>query len=417
MAVDTDGQIRAMVGGTDYDADKVNLALGTDGGGSGRAPGSTFKPFALAAFVEDGYSVKSRFAAPPTTSFPGVYASEGKLWKPANYDKADHGVPRVEQATWGSTNTVYAGIVDEVRPERLAEMANRLGVRSPLEPVYSLVLGTEEVSVLDMASAYSTFADRGSHVEPYVIRRIEDTDGSVLFDASTDVPRTQVVSQEVADTVTNVLTGVISKGTGRSAAMRTVAAGKTGTTNDAKDAWFTGFTCNLTASVWMGYRQPEEMKSYKGQSVAGGTFPAAIWRDFMNNATKGDPPCKYPATDAGKKILNSGLPLSSATTTVPKSTSSTSSTVPGGSSTTVPGSSTTTVKPTTTVAPTTVAPTVPAPAGGGCPAGLAPAQTSRWGKWSRQLAHHCSGSSWGRGSARSCRVSGSPGAVPSGRTR
>ncbi len=369
VAIDKDGRIRAMVGGRDYEANKVNLALGSAGGGSGRAPGSTFKPFALAAFVEEGYSTKSRFRAPATTMFPSVFAEPGKLWKPGNYDKGDHGVQSVEEATWQSTNTVYAGIVDTVTPPRLAEMATRLGVRAQLDPVYALVLGTEEVSVLDMASAYSTFADRGRHIEPYVITRIEDADGEVLFDAGTEVQPQQVISEDVADTVTTVLQGVILKGTGTRAGLKTPAAGKTGTTNDAKDAWFTGYTCNLTASVWMGYEQPKEMKSYKGQSVAGGTFPATIWRDFMSKATAGDAACKYPPTDAGQKILNSNMALSSgsSTTTVPKG-GSTTTTKPGGSTTTTkPGaSSTTTVPRSTTTAPT---PTTSPPAGGGAPAG------------------------------------------------
>jgi len=355
VAIDKEGRIRAMVGGRDYEASKVNLALGTGGGGSGRAPGSTFKPFALAAFVEDGYSVRSKFKAPPTTMFPGVYAEPGKLWKPANYDKGDHGVESVEEATWSSTNTVFAGMVDTVTPQGLADMANRLGVRAKLDPVYSLVLGTEEVSVLDMASAYSTFADRGRHIEPYVITRIEDADGEVLFDAATEVQPVQVISEDVADTVTTVLQGVIIKGTGRAAGLKVPAAGKTGTTNDAKDAWFTGYTCNLTASVWMGYEQPKEMKSYKGQSVAGGTFPAKIWRDFMSRATAGVPACKFPPTDAGKKVLNAGYALSSGTsTTLPKSSSTT---VPGATSTTIVGGSTTVPKASSTTTPTT--PTTP----------------------------------------------------------
>jgi penicillin-binding protein 1A len=356
VAVDKDGAVRAMVGGRDYDADKVNLALGTQGGGSGRAPGSTFKPLALAAFIEDGYSVDSRFRAPPTTQFPGVFAGPGEVWKPANYDKSDHGIETVEQATWQSTNTVYAGMVDTIRPERVVEMARRLGVTAPLDPVYALVLGSEEVSVMDMASAYSTFAARGSHVDPYTIRRIEDASGTVLFDAARDLQRTQVIRQEVADTVTSVLTGVISKGTGKSAALRTLAAGKTGTTNEAKDAWFTGYTCNLTAAVWMGYEQPQEMKSFKGRTVAGGTFPAAIWREFMNKATRDDGPCRYPPADAGQRTLNGGLsPTNASTTTTPRSsTSSTSST------STVPQSSTTTTPPTTS-APTTTVPVTTAP--------------------------------------------------------
>ncbi len=370
VAVDKEGRIRAMVGGRDYDADQVNLALGRYGGGSGRPPGSTFKPFALAAFVEDGYSVQSRFRAPPTTQFPGVYGDvPGKLWQPKNYDRADHGVQSVEEATWDSTNTVYAGIVDTITPKRLATMATRLGVRSRLDPSYSLVLGTEEVSVLDMASAYSTFADRGRHIDPYAITRIEDADGGVLFDASTDVQSDQVIDPGVADTVTTVLQGVIAKGTGTRAGLKNPAAGKTGTTNDAKDAWFTGYTCDLTASVWMGYRQPKEMTSYKGQAVAGGSFPATIWRDFMSKATAGDAPCRFPVTDVGKKILNSGYGLTSrSTTVVPRSTTTTA---PGGTSSTAPTSSTST--PSSTVPrSTTTAPGVPstvAGAGAGAPLG------------------------------------------------
>ncbi|MFZ4518439.1 MAG: transglycosylase domain-containing protein [Microthrixaceae bacterium] len=373
VAVDKDGRIRAMVGGRDYATDKVNLALGGQGGGSGRAPGSTFKPFALAAFIEDGYSVKSRFRAPPTTQFPGVYAGAGQVWKPANYDKADHGIETVEQATWNSTNTVYAGMVDTIRPERLAEMARRLGVTATLDPVYSLVLGAEEVSVLDMASAYSTFMDRGTHISPYSIRRIEAADGTVLFDASTAVERRQAIQPAVADTVTTVLQGVLQNGTGQNAELRVPAAGKTGTTNDAKDAWFTGYTCDLTAAVWMGYEQPREMRTFKGQQVAGGTVPAAIWRNFMSKATRGSAPCRFPSTDAGKRILNSSMsPSSGGSTTSSVPRSSTSSTVPGSSTTSssVPGSTTTTAprptttapRPTTTVAPTTAPPAPAAPA-------------------------------------------------------
>ena len=215
-----------MVGGTDFDNNKVNLALGRQGGGSGRQPGSTFKPFALAAFVEAGYSTDSLFRSPPTTQFPGVYTEPGKLWSPGNFEKVDQGVLSVEEATWKSSNTVYAGMVNLVTPEKLAEMANRLGVTAELRDDYSLVLGTGEVSVIDMASAYSTFADRGAHIDPYVIRRVESSSGEVLFDASTDLEPEQVITEEVADTVNSVLSGVLIAGTGQAANLGTPAGGQ-----------------------------------------------------------------------------------------------------------------------------------------------------------------------------------------------
>ncbi|MGB3411672.1 MAG: transglycosylase domain-containing protein [Microthrixaceae bacterium] len=361
VAVDSEGRVRAMVGGTDFANNKVNFALGRNGGGSGRQPGSTFKPFALAAFVEDGYSIESPFRSPPTTEFPGVFDTPGKLWQPKNFGKADLGVLSVEEATWKSSNTVYAGIANVVTPKRIAEMANRLGVTAELDPAYALVLGTEEVSVLDMASAYSTFADRGRHIKPYVIRRVENSKGEVLFDAASSVKATQVIDEGVADTVNSVLKGVLKEGTGKSAALPRLAAGKTGTTTDSKDAWFAGYTCRLTAAVWMGYEQPKAMKTFKGREVSGGSFPAKIWRDFMVKATRGDEPCEFPDTDFGRRILNQKLSSqrSTSTTVDPNAEESTTTTDPDSTTTTVDNSTTTTAKPqatTTTVRPTTTVP-------------------------------------------------------------
>jgi penicillin-binding protein 1A len=363
VAVDTEGRVRAMVGGTDFDANKVNLALGRAGGGSGRQPGSTFKPFALAAFVEEGYSTESLFRSPPTTQFPGVYTEPGKLWSPRNFGRADQGVVTVEEATWKSSNTVYAGIVNLVTPQRLVEMANRLGVTAELRDDYSLVLGTGEVSVMDMASAYSTFADRGEHTDPYVIRRVETADGEVLFDAAIDVEGEQVISEEVADTVNSVLSGVLIGGTGQGANIGVPAAGKTGTTTDSRDAWFTGYTCNLTAAVWMGYEQPRPMEDFRGEEVSGGTWPAQIWADFMSEATAADGECEFPPTDVGERLVNQSLSSQRTTTTQPSAQASTTTTSPVGSTTSVPRSTTTTAAPPTTAAPSTTAvpPTTAAP--------------------------------------------------------
>jgi penicillin-binding protein 1A len=353
VAIDSIGRLRAMVGGTDFENNRVNLALGAAGGGSGRPAGSIFKPLALAEFVDQGYSTSSRFDAPATTSFPGVYASAGELWRPANYSKSSGGVQTVEEATWKSTNTVYAGIVDTIGPESLVEMAQRLGVRSPLDPNYSLVLGSGEVSVLDMATAYSTFAAHGRYTEPYVIRRIEDSQGNVLFDVSTDVVTEQVIPEDVADTVTSALQGVITRGTGTGASLQVPAAGKTGTTDDYTDAWFAGYTCDITAAVWMGYDQPDTMV-YKGKRVSGGSFPADIWQDFMRTATDDDEPCDWDDVDAGDEVLNGRKVPSSQTTT----TAAPTTTSPDESTTTTDPGATTTTSSTTTTAPasTTTAP-------------------------------------------------------------
>lgn len=362
VAIDTDGRVRAMVGGTDFANNKVNLALGRQGGGSGRQPGSTFKPFALAAFIEEGYSTESLFRSPPTTQFPGVFTEPGKLWSPRNFSRADEGVVTVEEATWSSSNTVYAGIVNLVTPQKLAEMANRLGVTAELRNDYSLVLGTGEVSVMDMASAYSTFADRGVHIDPYVIRRVESSRGEVLFDAATDVEGEQVISEEVADTVNSVLSGVLITGTGRGANIGVPAAGKTGTTTDSRDAWFAGYTCNLTAAVWMGYEQPQPMDDFRGDEVSGGTWPARIWADFMSEATADDEECEFPPTDAGERLVNQSLAGQRTTTTLPSQRQTTTTTSSVGSTTSVPPSTTTAPAPTTTAAPPT---TAAAGAGGG----------------------------------------------------
>ena len=365
VAIDSIGRVRAMVGGFDFENNRVNLALGAQGGGSGRPAGSTFKPLALASFVDQGYSIKSRYDAPATTSFPGVFASQGKLWQPANYSKSSGGIQTVEEATWRSTNTVYAGIMDTIGPDSLVEMAGRLGVRSPLEPNYSLVLGSGEVSVLDMASAYSTFAASGRHTEPYVIHRIEDAEGNVLFDVTQDVVSEQVIPAEVADTVTSALRGVITKGTGTGAGLRVPAAGKTGTTDDYTDAWFAGYTCDMTAAVWMGYDQPDTMV-YKGRRVSGGSFPAEIWQSFMRVATEDDDACDWDDEDAGDEVLNSRkVPSSQTTTTVSTTTvpdESTTTTEPDSSTTTTVDTTTTTAAPstTTTAAPATTAAPPPA---------------------------------------------------------
>ncbi len=168
----------------------------------------------------------------------------------------------------------------ELGPENVIEMAHTLGIESELPIVPSIVLGAGEVSVLDMASAYSTFRDHGMHRQPVLIERVEDSRGNVLYDVN-DTPAQQVISPEVADTVTTALRGVVSGGTGTAAQLSDWSvAGKTGTTQNEKDAWFVGYTCKVSTAVWVGYvgGPGQEIPALGAQ---GGTIAAPAWHEFM----------------------------------------------------------------------------------------------------------------------------------------
>ena len=356
VSVDDGGRIKAMIGGQNHDTSEVNLALGKEGGGSGRSPGSTFKPIALAEYVAEGNSVKSKIWAPPLIVFPK--ADDGNDWPVHNFEDEDFGETTVENATWHSVNTAYAQIMNKVTPKNFAAMALKLGVASPVKQVPSSVLGTSEVSVLDMTTAYSTFANHGTLKRPYIIRRVEASDGTVLYDGATDPAHAPIVDSippAVADTVASTLTGVIKTGTGTSAKLKQQAAGKTGTTDDHKDAWFVGFTCRVTTAVWMGYAGPKNpgeatpvMDNFQGKKVTGGTFPAQIWKTYMNVATDGTRGCSFKPTDAGTTV-NPSDPQYAPTTT----TTAPPVTVPpvGGAAPPAGGAAPTTAPPTPTTAP------------------------------------------------------------------
>ena len=302
VAVDERGFVRAMVGGRDFGESQVNLALGRDGGGSGRQPGSSFKPFALAEAIEQGISARSYFSAPSVVEIPE--ANDGATWTVRGGGSSE-GYRDLIDGLRVSSNVVYAQLMVEVGPRSVVEMANRLGVSATLPVVNALVLGSGEVSVLDMAAAYSTIANQGIKYPPILIEKIEDADGDVVCwypvdgvcQASEGRAGEPVLDPNIARQVTFAMQGVVDGGTGRAAAVPGIAvAGKTGTTQDAKDAWFVGYTCDLTAAVWMGYAGgPGEpvvpMQNYRGLGeVHGGDFPAEIWSTFMTNALAlGDP--------------------------------------------------------------------------------------------------------------------------------
>jgi 1A family penicillin-binding protein len=353
VAVDRDGLVRAMVGGNDFSESQVNLAVGAEGGGSGRGPGSSFKPFVLAAALERGISVQSFFPSPSTITIPE--ANAGGPWEVDNYDDADFGDIDLIEATKVSSNTVYAQLIDEVGPEVVADLAQRMGITTELSPVHALVLGTSDVSVLDMASAYSTLSRDGARIDPIVVVRVEDSDGNVLRTFGPESE--QVMGELTAQTVNWVLSQVIQDGTGRDAAIDQPAAGKTGTTEEYRDAWFVGYTCSLTAAVWVGYDEanpdgtPRLMTSVHGDPVTGGSIPATIWHDFMQLATQRYDSCSIsqPYTFGGT-ILNPELATSSTTSTTDTSTttgSTTSTSEPPETTTSVPPSTGSTLPPTT----------------------------------------------------------------------
>ncbi len=309
------GAVRALVGGRDFARQKMNLATQ----GRGRQPGSAFKPFILAAALDEGTSIKSTFRAP----FSIVLKTGFEPWDVSNYDERDYGTLDLLDATAFSVNTVYAQLILEVGPRAAAQAAQRAGITSPMSAVPSLALGTKEVKPIELAGAYATFANRGLHLAPHLIERVVAPDGEVLFEA--EIEPVRAFEERVANTVNYALRNVIERGTGRSAAFGRPAAGKTGTTEFHVDAWFAGYTPELAAAVWMGYPQGgKRMENVRGAAVVGGSFPAQIWRAFMSAVHNGKP-----ITDFGKPDL--GGAVASSTPSVAPSPSPSATTIPPSS--------------------------------------------------------------------------------------
>ena len=278
------GEIVAMVGGRSWKASQVNLALGTQGGGSGRQPGSSFKPIALATALESGFSLADEFDSSPAT----FILEGGESWTVRNAEGGGYGMLPLGEALVHSVNGVYARLALELGGATIAGQARQMGVRSRLSSYPSIVLGSIEVSVLDMAAAYATLANEGTAVRPTTIKSIRLSDGRVLESEPRVSP--DVISPGNAYLITKVMEEVIKRGTGRAADIGRPAAGKTGTTNDYGDAWFVGYTPDLVAAVWVGYPQGRiPMTSVHGGRVYGGTLPAQIWRAFMLAAHQGLP--------------------------------------------------------------------------------------------------------------------------------
>lgn len=330
VAVDpSNGAVRAMVGGRDWFARpkkdpyaKLNLAIlakpdlgcvrpkGTKkcedrAPGSGRQAGSAFKPFALAAAIEQGVSLAKTYKAGSEITLHD--AGTGGPYVVHNYEGGSFGNRlSLLEATVSSVNVVYAQVAEEVGPEGVAEVAEDMGITTPLcSTCLSTVLGASEVNPLDMASAYSTFASNGTYHPTFGITKIVDSHGEVLYESAEDetLEAEDAISPAVSYLTTTALEQVIIRGTGTRAQIGRPAAGKTGTAQEYRDAWFGGYTPALAAAVWVGYPEGQiEMKpscsglnpckptrTITGSGVTGGSFPAMIWQAFMLKALSGEP--------------------------------------------------------------------------------------------------------------------------------
>jgi 1A family penicillin-binding protein len=276
------GAVKALVGGRDYSETEFNRAVE-----SNRLPGSGFKPFLYyAAFEKLGLTPADVFVDKAIT----IPVAGARDWRPKNFEREYEGPMILKQALMKSVNAIAAQLVERVGPDAVIDVARRSGIKSALTPVYSLALGTSGVSPLEMASAFATFATGGVRHEPFWIRRVEDPLGRVLEEQIVRGQRT--LDADINFQMVDMMRGVLSAGTGRiirRMGFDLPAAGKTGTTDDFRDAWFTGFTPTLSVSVWVGYDRGISMRDVNGVGITGGRGAAPIWADFMIRATSGEP--------------------------------------------------------------------------------------------------------------------------------
>ncbi|WP_319405126.1 PBP1A family penicillin-binding protein [uncultured Desulfosarcina sp.] len=282
------GAVKALVGGRDFFQTPYNRALQ-----SNRQPGSGFKPFLYYGVLES----LGKTPADVMVDQPVAIPVAGKPpWKPRNFERTYNGPMVIKKAFTESVNTVAAQLVNAVGPEAVIHTARRCGITSPLGSVYSVALGTFGVSPLEMAAAYATFASGGVRHPPFQIRRVEDVSGRVLEEHI--ITGERVLNESINYQLVDMMAGVIDEGTGnvvRRMGFALPAAGKTGTTNDYNDAWFTGFTPNLSTSVWVGFDRGQGMRDKNGAGITGGRGAAPIWAQFMKQATEGEPPRTFMA--------------------------------------------------------------------------------------------------------------------------
>ncbi|WP_421863797.1 transglycosylase domain-containing protein [Parvibaculum sp.] len=274
VALGPDGSVRAMVGGRSYVESQFNRATQAE-----RQPGSAFKPIVYLAALKAGYTPDS-----PVTDEP--VSMDG--WTPQNASSRDWGTVNLSTALANSINTISVQVGERVGMDRIIGTARDLGIEGPLPRNLSIVLGSAEVSLLELTSAYSAFGNAGTRAAPYGVLSVEAENGDTLYRHET--ASEQVMTRNQAQDMTYMLHQVIAQGTGRNAALSgRLAAGKTGTSQDYRDAWFIGFTGNEVAGVWFGNDDNSPTRS-----AAGGNFAALAWRNYMTAAEQGMPAAPLP---------------------------------------------------------------------------------------------------------------------------
>jgi penicillin-binding protein 1A len=312
------GAVRVMASGLDFGDDIAAGQRPYDLATKGRRQaGSSFKPFALVTALEGGSESGRQITlgsywdqTSPQKIDCGVPCSpQGNIWTVRNAGGGGSGLRTLEEATYRSTNTVYAQVSVAVGPQNIADTAHRMGIESPLNAVPSIALGTQSVSPLEMASAYSTLANYGERVESYLIERIEDGSGNVIYQH--DVERNRVLDEALTAATVRTMRKVVSQGTATRANIGRPQAGKTGTAQNFRDVWFMGFIPQYTTAVWVGHADAQvEMVNFTvwddvnqreqfHSRAFGGTVAAPIWKQFMLYVTENLPVEDFPPDPEG----------------------------------------------------------------------------------------------------------------------
>jgi penicillin-binding protein 1A len=288
VAMTPDGAVRAMIGGKDYADSQFNRAAS-----SRRQPGSAFKPFVFLAAVEAGMRPDEMIADGPV--------SIGE-WSPRNFDNVLKGQITAREALARSVNTATVRVAQRAGIDRVTATASRLGIASPLRRDFATALGASEVTPFELTAAFAPFANGGNSVLPYAIEEIRDGEGNVLY-RRTSSGAGPVLQRAPLAAMNDMMQAVVREGTGRAASLDRPTAGKTGTSQEYRDAWFVGFTADYVAGVWIGNDDGEPM-----ERITGGSLPARIWRAFMLEAHRGLPSRPLPLPAGSDAPVVAGTP-------------------------------------------------------------------------------------------------------------